>query len=314
MQKRKHHYVPEFYLERWSSTTESPKIWVIHKKPGGGLYSKSKAPAGTGYEEYLYTLQPEPTQPAKSYRPDAVEDYIAQKFEDPASNIIAKMLDPKSEQLSQDERLVFIRFVRLFAYRTPRALERIFSQSEAVVNNVIDQMKARLDQDTAIGRRSARAIERLREQTVSARNVPLAHIPKMLESKQSDEHYGEMKIALATLEEPLFITSNYPLLVNGTQPSHRMHELGRLEMLEIALSPYHLCFLGPCLGLYTPDLFSKYVATFNIRLIDSSPDFIYSHCRHSELQGLLTPELVETRLRATHKFREFTRRKAHQRK
>ena len=79
--RKKHHYLPIFYLKRWSGM--DGKICEFSKPYGQVVRPKRVHPAGTAYEKYLYSL--------KSY-PPGLSDQIEANFFSPVDSLAADAL------------------------------------------------------------------------------------------------------------------------------------------------------------------------------------------------------------------------------
>lgn len=77
----RHHYIPEFYLKRWTDT--DGKLTVFTKKPRIGPSSRRTAPAGTGYQRHLYAVQGFPPELASS---------VEERFFNPVDSLAADKL------------------------------------------------------------------------------------------------------------------------------------------------------------------------------------------------------------------------------
>ncbi len=59
---KKHHYLPEFYLRRW---TGSDSKLTEFRRPHGKLVERRKHPAETGFERELYSIKTIPVVEAR---------------------------------------------------------------------------------------------------------------------------------------------------------------------------------------------------------------------------------------------------------
>ncbi len=105
--KKKHHFIPQFYLRRFASIEPDEKIWTYDIELEEGRTSTIE---NTAYEKYLYSVTLENGQ-----RSDEVEDFFS-KIEAKAAPIFNKLIE--SKPLTDQERASFASFMALMYLRT----------------------------------------------------------------------------------------------------------------------------------------------------------------------------------------------------
>lgn len=114
-EKKKQHYIPQFYLKKFVQKTDNPKIepslWV-HKN---GV-SKKKSPSNTGFESYFYAIDGEDLD--KNH----VEDLLS-TIESDTKPVLDRMLSLGIHSITEHERYIFARFLSFMFSRTPKMRE-----------------------------------------------------------------------------------------------------------------------------------------------------------------------------------------------
>ncbi len=115
---RDHHYLPQFYLERWA---RNGKV-VRYTRPRGSegpLAVKRKAPRGIAYQRDLYQI-PDIQDPVASQR---LELIFFQHVDDQAATAL-QFLDA-GKSLTENHRVALVRFVISLLHRSPSRLSAI---------------------------------------------------------------------------------------------------------------------------------------------------------------------------------------------
>ena len=118
---RDHHYLPQFYLERWANDGRVFR-YVRPQGPDGALHGKWKAPKAIAYERDLYHL-PDVSDPAESQH---LELKFFQKIDDQAAVALRKL--DHSHHGSAEDRVALSRFMVSLLHRSPSRLSAIRSE------------------------------------------------------------------------------------------------------------------------------------------------------------------------------------------
>lgn len=114
---RDHHYLPEFYLERWRQNGHV--VRYVRRGKEGALEVKHKVPKGIAYQRDLYQL-PDIVDPVFSQE---IERVFFQMIDDGAATAL-RCFDA-GEELNRDEREALCRFVVSLLYRSPSSLSAL---------------------------------------------------------------------------------------------------------------------------------------------------------------------------------------------
>lgn len=118
----KHHYLPVFYLSRWSQ----PDGKVIrYYRPHQAVVASPIASKNTGYERGLYRLE--------GYLPEAQntieKNFMAPVVDDPAARVLEILIERDNSKLTQAHRQVWTRFVMSLHVRNPGKVEHITNKA-----------------------------------------------------------------------------------------------------------------------------------------------------------------------------------------
>ncbi len=105
--KKRHHFVPKFYLRHFAALEPQETIWTFDTEKDEARGSTVDA---TAYEKYLYSVKLE-----DGSRRDDLEDFIAD-IEDKAAPLLKKLIN--RETLLDQERMDFASFIAIMYVRT----------------------------------------------------------------------------------------------------------------------------------------------------------------------------------------------------
>lgn len=119
----KHHYLPVFYLSRWSQ----PDGKVIrYYRPHHAVVASPIAPKNTGYEHGLYRLE--------GHAPEAQnileKDFMAPIVDDLAARALDALFERDNSKLTPEHRQAWTRFVMSLHVRNPEKVEHITNQAD----------------------------------------------------------------------------------------------------------------------------------------------------------------------------------------
>jgi len=115
---RDHHYLPQFYLERWARDGKVFR-YVRPCGPDGPIDCKSKSPKAIAYERDLY-CQPDIDDPAAS---QSLELTFFQRIDDRAAIALRKL--DRLERGSASDRLALSQFMISLLHRSPSRMKAI---------------------------------------------------------------------------------------------------------------------------------------------------------------------------------------------
>lgn len=124
---RKHHYLPKWYLARWS---KDGCAWEYTRQgPTRILRAKRRRPSETGYQEHLYTIPEMSAEDAALY-----ETRFLQVIDDRGAKAIA--LAEANETAGPREKGALVQFLLSMVHRTPDSISRL---EESLKNQLKDR-------------------------------------------------------------------------------------------------------------------------------------------------------------------------------
>ncbi|PJZ64046.1 hypothetical protein CH371_20215 [Leptospira wolffii] len=115
-ESKKHHYIPRFYLNSFSSGS-SKKIWRYYKTLQGKIVVDAVSSKSTGYQYHINSLKF--TENIEKYGPDYPEREVFQKIDDYASQVYRKLLKGGKSSLSTNEISTWSVFLHSILERSP---------------------------------------------------------------------------------------------------------------------------------------------------------------------------------------------------
>jgi hypothetical protein len=131
--RRRHHYLPRFYLERFVDTLADPPTLWIYDKVDGAI--RSSAPRSAGVEKDYYAFR----TADGSRDSDSFEDALS-KADDEAAPVLGKLIE--TGELTDVERQHFARFLALTMSRGP-VYRRNFERLTAALVKRLTQRRAK---------------------------------------------------------------------------------------------------------------------------------------------------------------------------
>jgi hypothetical protein len=222
-QPRRHHYLPEFYLQRWAA--RDGRVFRYHR-PHRQIVVSCLPPKYTGFEEGLYTLQGETDA-------QIIETKFFSPVDNAAAPVLQLLISRGPADLDNDQRNSWARFVMSLQLRGPESLAEI---------------KALLDRNTRANIEHAdggnyQAIKResdpacvyefaLRENPERFANAHKRLLPQLIDNEVIGEVLINMRWAVMDLS-----AAPYTLLT-GDRPYTTSHGLDApLCILGVPLSP-----------------------------------------------------------------------------
>lgn len=271
---RRHHYVPEFYLRRFVDA--EGKVLRTFKAPSGVLHERRYPPKATGFQEDLYSIEPE-TINHRVRRPDRIEVDFFGPIDNGAAPLVQKVLDFAPSALSHDERRLFAVFVNSLIERHPQRLRKNFELAEASAADHADEFIGRVPAE-----RKEYWTGLLSTVDALARNAVRDAMTRVVLKEDVITYFAGMqwlKIHLEPGGAVEFITGDNPVLINFSQP-------WPIEMMTLALSPLDLLLMVKSGAEdFTRELYLHMTLLHNLELLRQS-EYIFSRGPLQDYEGL----------------------------
>jgi RNase P/RNase MRP subunit p29 len=202
MIKKRHHYIPKFYLSGFTVPKEPKMIWV-YPKDGSEPFKTNII--NVGVEKNFYAAQHEDGK--------MLEDYLAEKIEDPATPIIRKLRG--NIKIGANEKRVLATYLVGMLTRVPTNRDRV---SEDIPRRVVEAQKNTLkqieNQKTKLPKENKR-ISKLKSQVIESFKIIERDLIEELSLPYFDENLITiihiMNWSLFTCcENSTFVTSDNP--------------------------------------------------------------------------------------------------------
>jgi hypothetical protein len=129
---RKHHYIPVFYLKRW---TGADRRLCEYRRVSGRVAARRTFPNGTGYQKDLYRVENVPEVVAQ-----AMESEFMHMIDTEANYALDKIISGDSTPWSPEMRSAWTRFILSLWFRNPEAVhllkQHMLALWNATANNV----------------------------------------------------------------------------------------------------------------------------------------------------------------------------------
>ncbi len=205
---RKHHYIPRFYLERW--TNKSGQLQEISWRYQG-LVARATYPKGTGYHDNLNTLPglPEELQ-------TVLEDSFFMKIDGLAAEALKSLENDGGQDMSLQLRSAWSRMIIGFLFRHPNEIAILRERHEIELAARYENVKARYPEFRKEGDpltwEEARSY--LEDTQADERSFGIL-IQKAIDSPEIGKFINNMiwcTITLPALFERSFLTSDRPVI------------------------------------------------------------------------------------------------------
>lgn len=264
----KHHYIPAFYLKRWTS---SNKKLVEFSRPQNGLIIKRTTPESTGFERRLYEM--------RGFSPELAQQ-VEEKFFKPvdtkASEALALLENfGHAAQWTDESRSAWSRFLISLLLRCPEDIQTFREWWYEDFSNTNEELEEKYRAERN-DNHPLTFSDFLEKQPISVKekyqfeilNSLIDH--KGVLSDFNNMHWRVLKIAEAA---PRLLTSDRPVIrTNGL--------LNKGDHLVLPLSP-HLLFIAS----YDKDVFKGILSANQIKLaklinqyiVEAAVRFVYSN-------------------------------------
>ena len=127
----RHHYIPEFYLLRW---TVNGELWrfLRPRGPTSDLHARRVAPKAIGFASNLYTYpRPEDLRDRQT-----IEANFLQKIDSKGAASLRKL--ENGELATEDDKVHIVQFILSLIHRTPRRIEFLQNELRNRMSNDLD--------------------------------------------------------------------------------------------------------------------------------------------------------------------------------
>ncbi len=130
--KKKHHYVPQYYLNGFTDSSPSSKIWVYEK---GKQHVFLSSTVNIGHENHFYSFERlDGTRDSNS-----VENFLADRIEGPANPVITKIRN--RHMITDKEKETLSVYLSAMLQRVPKHRDRVKGLLPGVINSVANEIK-----------------------------------------------------------------------------------------------------------------------------------------------------------------------------
>jgi hypothetical protein len=142
MGRRRHHFIPQFYLKRWAVRPNAKLVRYI-KDFRGNVVLAERSPKSVGFEWDLYKLPGAP--PGLEHQ---VEDIFMQQVDNRAATIMAKIIDFSSvDRLNVREKSIIARLILSFTLRNPQSVRKLTERINNDWHNILPDQEMRYKQE-----------------------------------------------------------------------------------------------------------------------------------------------------------------------
>lgn len=219
----KHHYIPVFYLKKWTGDNGKLKQYSIPNRNSKEVKELTVYPSGTGFEIDLYSRKNLPRQFI-----DYLETHFLQIIDDDAARVMEKMIKyriPNSDQEMCD----WARFIFSITHRAPQRIKNISKKYEEHMDFI------------------KKTIQNHKELTHNAKEELMEILPKkidqsfnsLIETLHNPKKSGEILINqiwhVIEFTQDTLITSDHPIVCGKYDA-----DLDFRGGIFLAISPRHL--------------------------------------------------------------------------
>jgi hypothetical protein len=119
------HYIPQYYLDGFTGSNRTGKIWVYEKNSSKFFQTTTKAVASEN-----------------NRWPKQIEEYLANKIENPTNLVLEKIQNHKP--ITMKDKDILSRYMVVMMKRVPNGLERMKSYSPEVTKKIYDDLTKRI--------------------------------------------------------------------------------------------------------------------------------------------------------------------------
>jgi hypothetical protein len=271
-----HHYLPIFYLKKWSQDSGKEKKHkdkiIEYSKPRNVIVDKWKYPSMTGFEKNLYTH--------KNFNEEdkyIIETKSMKKVDDDASNIIKNLINGCVPIKNSDERLIWSKFILNLLNRNPQRIKSIIKAYDFVdceTNKIISENYSFFQKKNG---------NQTYDQFINDYNLEFfssefrRFIESTWEEKKFISHIMRMYWDVIETDDFPFLTSDRPFYGSGGF-AHKSGEPRLYSYFCLALSPEKL-FIAASSGLvlkYMSNKNYKISKKYNTQIVRQCKKYVYS--------------------------------------
>ncbi len=229
-QPQRHHYLPEFYLQRWAAG--DGRVFRYHR-PHRQVVISRLPPKYTGFEKGLYTLEGETDA-------QIIETKFFSLVDNAAAPVLKRLILGGPAHLNNDQRNSWARFVMSLQLRGPESLAEIKEFLHRNTRTNIENADGESYQATKrAGDPDSVYDFALREKPELFANAHKRLLPQLIDHEVIGEVLINMRWAVMNL------SAAPHTLLTGDRPYTTSHGLGDpLCLLGVPLSPTHLFVAG----------------------------------------------------------------------
>jgi hypothetical protein len=129
---KSNHYIPQYYLKGFSIAEDPSKVWVYKR---GTKRAFCASTSNIAHENYFYAL----TDASGVTDTDSIEQFLANKVEGPANQVIDKLKMIQPIRLNEKQQLA--RYITYMYSRVPRYRERIKDNLPRVISERLSKLQ-----------------------------------------------------------------------------------------------------------------------------------------------------------------------------
>lgn len=133
----RHHYVPEFYLKRWTNP-KTGKLVEFSKPYGPAVKWHWKAPRGTGWSRDLYLFERQSGGDSRN-----LENSFFSPIDSKANKALLKMVQDRVGDLTEAERRAWEHFILVMLMRVPESIQALTRTAMTQWDNPHPSVEAR---------------------------------------------------------------------------------------------------------------------------------------------------------------------------
>jgi hypothetical protein len=130
---QKHHYVPRFYLDRWTSPLDK-RLGYFQWINGALRYTRIGAKSA-GVQTELYSLD----KAFGRQRQQLETRFFTPDIDDPGARVIGKLVNDRADKLTPVEKAVFSKYLVAQRYRSPDFVAHIRAEGKLFMESMLER-------------------------------------------------------------------------------------------------------------------------------------------------------------------------------
>jgi len=228
---KKHHYIPQFYLDQWRDI-KTEDLWVYQRDAKGNLRFDRRYPKSVGFGTDLYTIRPYGFVDIKEPS-DEIERQFFQRIDDNGCRVHKLLLTRGISALNEHDRRDWATFVNAMIWRNKEVIEEM----NAGVFEEHDLWKAALlkGRDEPSKARFEGLLNNLDVRALVSNAVLSVAIERIKDPEAIEELLKMEWLLIRVPGENHFLTCDRPVILNGPSGGTPIY------LLSFPLSP--LCLM-----------------------------------------------------------------------